>query len=381
METHSEQAACDRLTRQTSAGLRSLLILGAGLFAMGTIAAWEGLREPLLGWVLRPSGSDLEGSLEPGLMRGLGVGLLAPTLLGGFLVAYLFRLQGRLGRLREAVLAQSEAERFRLEGLLRDLPIPLFSLDREGRLTSVNHCFTSFIGCSAKALTGRSLRELLPENERDQVFDWDDPLLENEAHLYTHEATLLNHYGELRKVSIHVTDCGEEADAQSRRLGVIVDDTEGVNAFHAMENALDLMTKVTSQVPGVVFEWKRQSDGSFCFPWVSVGLQRIFEVSPLDVEDDAEVVFGRIHPDDQACFRAALDRSAQELEPWKEEFRICRSDGEERWVIGNAAPEQDVDGGILWHGFIADITEFKMIEEQLRLAKSEADRASRAKTA
>ncbi len=41
-------------------------------------------------------------------------------------------------------------------------------------------------------------------------------------------------------------------------------------------------------------------------------------------------------------------------------------DGTVRWLLGNAVPQREADGCILWHGFITDITDRKAAEHQLR---------------
>jgi diguanylate cyclase (GGDEF)-like protein len=54
------------------------------------------------------------------------------------------------------------------------------------------------------------------------------------------------------------------------------------------------------------------------------------------------------------------------MTPWVHEFRVNLPDQGARWREGNAQPERREDGSILWHGFIADITDRKIIDEQIR---------------
>jgi len=44
-------------------------------------------------------------------------------------------------------------------------------------------------------------------------------------------------------------------------------------------------------------------------------------------------------------------------------------DGTVRWLYGNALPQTEAGGSVLWHGFITDITERKQAEEELHASE------------
>jgi len=50
------------------------------------------------------------------------------------------------------------------------------------------------------------------------------------------------------------------------------------------------------------------------------------------------------------------------------------------WVRGESMPKRAEDGGILWNGYLADISESKLASEELRRAKEAAEVASQAKS-
>src|SRR5258705_10325106 len=51
---------------------------------------------------------------------------------------------------------------------------------------------------------------------------------------------------------------------------------------------------------------------------------------------------------------------------WSQVFRIAHPRKGVVWLEGRAAPVAEPDGGLLWHGFLVDVTERKLLEEQLR---------------
>jgi signal transduction histidine kinase/CheY-like chemotaxis protein len=73
----------------------------------------------------------------------------------------------------------------------------------------------------------------------------------------------------------------------------------------------------------------------------------------------------KILPDDVATLNAGMAESARTLQPHHHEFRLRRANGTIAWLRGDSVPERMLDGGVLWHGFITDITESRRIENKL----------------
>lgn len=142
--------------------------------------------------------------------------------------------------------------------------------------------------------------------------------------------------------------------------------TDRIVAEKAKQDALDRLTKIASRVPGVVYQYRLHADGKACFPYASEGIQSIYRVSPEEVMRDASKVFAVIHPDDLDAVAASIQESAKKLTPWKHEYRTKYSDGTVRTLLGDATPQKEEDGSILWHGYITDITERKKAEAALR---------------
>ena len=118
-----------------------------------------------------------------------------------------------------------------------------------------------------------------------------------------------------------------------------------------------LLTKLSAQVPGAIYQFQLFPDGRMCFPFASQGIEHIYEVTAEQVREDAGPVFARIHPDDAAAINAAVQASARSMQPWIQEYRVILPQQGLRWRLGQAQPERLPDGSVLWHGFISDITD------------------------
>ena len=135
-------------------------------------------------------------------------------------------------------------------------------------------------------------------------------------------------------------------------------------AEHAANRRL---RKIVSHVPGVVFQYRLLPDGHGCFPFASEAFADIFGISPEAVRESADAIRAMVHPEDREAFFASLFASAAHLSQWRVEYRICLPDGQVKWLLVEALPEQEGEF-VLWYGFIADITRAKATEDELRIA-------------
>ena len=69
---------------------------------------------------------------------------------------------------------------------------------------------------------------------------------------------------------------------------------------------------------------------------------------------------------DLARIRNSIIPSAQQLTPWREEYRVQLPNKGLRWLRAASTPEQLADGAVLWHGFVSDISDLKRVEQELR---------------
>jgi two-component system, cell cycle sensor histidine kinase and response regulator CckA len=150
--------------------------------------------------------------------------------------------------------------------------------------------------------------------------------------------------------------------------GIVIncrDITERQRTEEALRASSDLLSRLAQQVPGVIYQFRLHPDGRSSFPFASEAIRDIYEVTPDEVREDASVVFTRLHPEDAERVASSIAQSAETLEPWRCEYRVTLPRQGVRWRSGHARPQRQADGGILWHGFITDVTDRKHAEEEL----------------
>ena len=133
-------------------------------------------------------------------------------------------------------------------------------------------------------------------------------------------------------------------------------------------------------MPGVVFRYVLRSDGSEALPYVSPGCVALWELEAAQIEQNVQLLWDLVHPEDQTQFKASLLASAETLAPWEYEWRVLPPSGQMRWLYGKAKPERLANDAVVWDGLILDISDRKQTEMELRQAKQAAESANRAKS-
>ncbi|MEE4663836.1 diguanylate cyclase [Pseudomonas alliivorans] len=180
------------------------------------------------------------------------------------------------------------------------------------------------------------------------------------------ELTFQRRDGSRLVVNMLVTAVRDDQGQWIGCLAVCTDMTEHRRVHDALEAQGQLLRKLGSQVPGGIYQYQLDRDGSSRFRYVSVGMCELFELDEARLLIDAEVLLQRIHPMDLVRIRNSIIPSAQQLTPWREEYRVQLPDKGLRWLRAASTPEQLADGAVLWHGFVSDITDLKRVEQELR---------------
>lgn len=259
----------------------------------------------------------------------------------------------------EKALRQSE-ERFR--ALYENSPVSIIIHDREtGAIIDANNTAYEAYGLS-------SLEEL-----QNNTFWLDPPYSQREALQYIHKATEegpqlfewmnKNTRGEVFWEQVRLVTV--TIDNEERVLSTTIDITDRKKAEQKLWERDQLLTRLSEQVPGAIYQYRYYPDGTSCFPFASHGIWDVYEVQPEEVETDASPVYSRIHPQDYDGVVGSIRESFENLIIWRDEYRVILPQKGQRWVRGVARPERLPDGSVLWHGYLTDVTALKETETAL----------------
>lgn len=137
-----------------------------------------------------------------------------------------------------------------------------------------------------------------------------------------------------------------------------------------LESSEARFRSLAANLPGMVFNLRRDADGHFRFLYASEGCQRIFGLRPHQILDDADAFFDAFEPEERLALAAALDISAATETPlrWTGKLRD-RSRG--YWVDLSSAPLRTEDAAVIWQGIATNITGSKEIEAELRASRKQ----------
>lgn len=158
----------------------------------------------------------------------------------------------------------------------------------------------------------------------------------------------------------------DESGKPVRMTGITTDITDTVALSEELRRSAELLTNLTDEVPGLVYQYRQWADGAASFTYASAGIVNIFGTNPPLAAMDAAHAEVVIHPDDIDTYRSTLAASCASLERWHLEFRVILPGVGLRWREGEARPRRLEDGSTVWHGFISDITAHKELEQQLQ---------------
>ncbi|MCX6064336.1 MAG: PAS domain S-box protein [Chloroflexi bacterium] len=290
-------------------------------------------------------------------------GLLLLAMLLGFSFV-LLRRTDKLVQYQQAKLMES-GKQFR--SMFNDHSAVMLLVEpKSGRILDANGAASQFYGYSGEQLKSMSVNEINCMGA-DQVTVERARALHNQKNYFNFQHKLAS--GEIREVEAYSTPINY--GGETVLFSIVHDITERKHSEAVQQEAMDRIQKIASRVPGVVYQYLLRPDGSSCFPFASEAIKEIYRVTPEEVREDASKVFLNLHPDDYAGVVATIQASASDLSPWQYEYRVKFADGTVRSLYGNAVPEREADGSVLWHGFISDITERKKTEEALQQSEDQ----------
>jgi PAS domain S-box-containing protein len=270
----------------------------------------------------------------------------------------------------ERTIRESEA---RFSAIFRASPmwIILFRLS-DGRCVDSNDACTRLTGYAREELIGHTAAELNLFVNPEERGLWMDALRREEIVQHV-ETTIRTKSGALRRIMGAFATI--EIGGESLALAMSSDVTALREAEQAAQQSHDLLTKLSAQLPGMIFQFEMRPDGSYRVPYTSEMIRSIFGCAPEDVREDFSPIVRAILPEDLPAVMTAIARSAKEVSPFDCEYRVQLPGRPARWIWARSTPEAQPDGSILWHGWNTDISERKRLEaalaaseERLRLA-------------
>ncbi|MBN1473294.1 MAG: PAS domain S-box protein [Syntrophaceae bacterium] len=277
-------------------------------------------------------------------------------------------------KMAEAALQESE-EKYRT--ILETMEEGFYETDLSGNITYANNAMCRIHGYSQEELVGMNYRSYTSPDIADDVYKKYNNVYKTEIPSKGYSHKIIRKDGEERILDLSFA---LRKDASGKKVGfkgMVRDITAQKKAEETIKERDLRFQKLSLHVPGMIYQFKRNADGTYCVPFATDAIDNLFGCSAQDVLDDFSPITRVILPDDLDQLIESIDNSAQNMIIWELEFRVQIPGQPVRWLMGQSTPEKLTDGSIIWHGFITDITDRKqarnkIIESEKRLKEAQA---------
>ncbi|MBD1813820.1 PAS domain S-box protein [Microcoleus vaginatus DQ-U2] len=280
---------------------------------------------------------------------------------------------GTINDITDKILAISELEATKkfLNYTIDAVADPLFVKDEQHRWILLNDAFCKLIGKQRDELLGKSDYDFFPKQEAEIFWHTDQQVFstgkENESEEIFTDANGAKHIVSTKKTVF------ENTDGSKILVGIIRDITQDRRKQLAQQESAARLRQLTANLPGIIYQFRLSTDGQKSFPYISSASRDLYELEPENIQQNPQLLFSCIHPDDRQKFEESIAVSAANMQLWYQEWRAVFPSGKIKWLQGVSRPERvnfpteiGQEGDIVWEGMVLDITDLKKAEAALR---------------
>ncbi len=312
---------------------------------------------------------------------GGGGGLLSILLAAGVLILGQSRSRAiALAHQMTANLREREAEARRLAMVASRTSNAVVISDADGRIEWVNEGFTRISGYSFDEVKGRKPGSFLqgPMTNPDVIKEMRDGLRQQVGF----KVEIINYHkdGHYYWLDIEVQPLNNSEGQVTAFMAIETNITERKIAEQRLTANEQRLTALTTQVPGVIFQFEVSQDNQRRFSFLSEGYRELFGRDPEPAKERPAILFTMVHPEDRRRVRVSLEEAISEVKNWLDTFRICQPDGSVQWINARSAALQNADGSKVWFGVLNNITDLQEAKFAAEEAVVRAEQANRAKS-
>ncbi|HEY8310487.1 MAG TPA: PAS domain S-box protein, partial [Gemmatimonadaceae bacterium] len=237
--------------------------------------------------------------------------------------------------------------------------------DRHGKFLKVNPAFCDMLGYAESELLELTSVDITLANDRAAQSSYMSRLMAGDLRSYVVEKRYVRKDGSTIWARVTLSAIIDDTATNKALTAVIEDITESRATGLALLESEARFYRIASNVPGMMYQFRKEADGTVSFPFVSNGAKDIYGLRPAEIQANPQLLVDFVHPDDRESFLETRKIAAETRAPWRWAGRITVN-GVEKWVEGSSRPQPLPDGATVWDGLFVDVTEARQAASRLQ---------------
>lgn len=277
-------------------------------------------------------------------------------------------LQKRFNELHEAENELRESE-VRYRSLVEGAPVCIHEIDMNGRLIAMNRVGLIMSGVETEEeIKGMDYLQLVSGQDKNHVGEMLELAMEGKVAEFEFKSSDKCRYYKSSAAPINNAN-----GSVKRIMGVSLDITKEVKVQRDLRESnwnFRTLVESLSQIYWVIVNDSKQSDGGYRLLYLSPSIYKVLGVEAEEVFSSPLGWYEMMHVDDVSAFRESMHDCLERGIDMDVELRVFHKNGQEKNIHFSGSRFSDRGDGLNYAaGMARDVTDFRSVEKDLRIAR------------
>ena len=251
---------------------------------------------------------------------------------------------------------QAEQSLLLYTDLFDSAPVGYFTLNRHGKILTVNSAGKELLAESVEDQVGSRLNLYIVEQDRNDFLTMLEAAF-NENKAKSCDVSLWRDGVHLRYVTINISAPKDQIHCRV----IVTDITEKTNQQQQLKESEARYSRILNGTNDGLWEWNIIKDSTYVSPrW-----QQLLGYQANELTISSNIFYSHIHPDNKKLFELSLDAHLKRRSAFDLELRLKTKKGVYKWFRCKAeAVRNEQDVPVLLSGILSDIHQRKLLQHQ-----------------